>query len=97
MATIYIDIDGTLTDHPGHRDGSPLKERIERVKKFLADGNDVIIWTAGGSNPRNYAIEFCREHGIEPTAALAKPSICVDDKPTIIARGLDVKSPDFLD
>ena len=97
MATYYIDIDGTLTDHPGHRDGAPLKERIGRVKKLLADGNDVIIWSAGGSSPRNYAIEFCREHGIEATATLAKPTICVDDKPKILARGLDVKSPTFLD
>jgi len=97
MATIYVDIDGTLTDNHAHRAGVPIKERIERVKKLLADGNDVIIWSAGGSNPRNYAIEFCREHGIEATAALAKPQIVVDDKPKILARGLDVKSPKFLD
>lgn len=89
---IYIDIDGTLTSQDV-RNGPPIMRRIEAVKN-LCCADDVVIWSARG---KDYAEAFCKRYGLEPIAALAKPSMCIDDKPTITGSGLRVEKPEILD
>ncbi len=76
---IYIDIDGTLTDK-GESGGNPIIERIDKVKKLISKGRQVIIWSGGGLQ---YAQKFCAENDLFPYAALGKPTILIDDNPTI--------------
>lgn len=91
---IYVDIDGTLTDDPEYRRGKPLQRRIDHVRQLIRDGYPVVVWSAGGTD---YAREFCRKHSLTPMAALGKPHFAVDDKPTIMGKGIFVRPPEYLD
>jgi hydroxymethylpyrimidine pyrophosphatase-like HAD family hydrolase len=90
---IYVDIDGTLTSEDV-ANGPPLQRRIDRVRLWIRDGKQVVVWSARGTE---YAREFCRRHSLTPMAVLGKPNFCVDDKPTIRSGGLRVEEPTFLD
>lgn len=81
---IYIDIDGTLTDKGGS-DGKPIIERINKVKKLISEGKQVIIWSTGGLE---YAQKFCKENNLVPYIALGKPTIFIDNSPDIRARSV---------
>ena len=54
---IYIDIDGTLTDSPDTRWGRVVPGRIEAVKRLIASGERVVLWSAGSDE---YAKEFAK-------------------------------------
>lgn len=88
---IFIDIDGTLTDH-GLRNGNPIPERIEHVKGLIAEGHDIVIWSGTGTA---YAKAFCLRHGIAPMFACGKPELLVDDNPKVRpAKRMPVIHPD---
>jgi len=91
---IYIDIDGTLTDSPDSRWGRVIPERIEAVKRLIANGERIVLWSAGSDE---YAKEFAKKYGLKVHAALGKPRYCVDDKKDIRLNGLSVISPTTLD
>lgn len=73
---IGVDLDGTLAEyHSGHgirSVGKPIPAMVDRVKKWLADGNEVRVVTARVAqteeNPRDIAIqrqmieEWCVQH-----------------------------------
>lgn len=84
MKTYYIDIDGTMTNTPNSRWGTPKLKVIEKVKELIKN-NTVIIWTAGGWD---YAKEFCTKYGLVPTVILPKPDYIIDDIPTIRTEGI---------
>ena len=90
---IYIDIDGTLTDSPDTRWGRVIPGRIEAVKRLIAEGNLVVLWSAGSDE---YAKEFAKKYELKVHAALGKPDICVDDKHDIRLNGLTVVGPNWL-
>jgi len=90
---IYVDIDGTLTDN-SEPNGKPLPRRIDKVRLMIREGRQVVVWSANGTD---YAREFCRRHGLHPMAVLGKPIFCIDDKPTIRKKALEVYPPDYLD
>jgi phosphoserine phosphatase len=49
MGWIAVDLDGTLAEYHGWQDGSigaPVPAMVERVKRWLAEGKDVRIFTA---------------------------------------------------
>jgi len=90
--TIYIDVDGTLTETQS-RWAEPNYPMIDKVKKLIADGHDIIIWSGG----MRYAQRFCKKYGLTPTAALAKPRITVDNQ-AFIRRRINVLTPEkFLE
>lgn len=72
MGWIGVDLDGTLAEYHGWKDvnhiGPPVPAMLERVKAWLAAGEDVRIFTARVSNPEQEvqsrrAIQFwCTEH-----------------------------------
>ena len=81
---IFIDIDGTLTDH-GQQGGNALPNRIEKVKRLIAKGKEVILWSGGGSA---YVKWFAEKHDIKGAAAyISKPHIMVDDNPNLRPPG----------
>jgi hydroxymethylpyrimidine pyrophosphatase-like HAD family hydrolase len=80
---IYIDVDGTLTNKD-EKWGEPNYPLIQKVKRLINDGKEVIIWSGNG---RGYALAFCTRYGINPFICLAKPKIVVDDNPHIRPKG----------
>ena len=91
---VFIDIDGRLTDNPNKRGGTPLRARIDAVKKLIAAGQDVVIWSYAGSK---YAEEFARANGIKAVAAIGKPKYLIDDNKNIVPMGMSVRDPAWLD
>ena len=75
---IGVDLDGTLAEYKGWKSvehiGAPIPEMLERVKKWLAEGKDVRIFTArvwsDGTPERNREeklarmaiVKWCKEH-----------------------------------
>jgi len=79
-ARIFIDIDGTLTSEPHKKWGPPIHERIQRVRDLIAAGNEVVIWTGGGTA---YAAEFAAKYHLDGALCVGKPSVLVDDNPEL--------------
>ena len=92
---IFIDIDGTLTDHPSQH-GNAIPERIAHIWRLLGQGHSVVIWSGGGTQ---YARKFARDHNLDHlVTAIGKPEMIVDDNPDIRPKGrMPVVSPqDFF-
>ena len=53
---IGVDLDGTLAHYDGWRGhthiGAPIQAMVERIKKWLAEGREVRIFTARMAEPR---------------------------------------------
>ncbi|KKL47654.1 hypothetical protein LCGC14_2333370 [marine sediment metagenome] len=77
---IFIDIDGTLTMTGGEPWGEPCPERLQRVRDLVAAGEEVVIWSGGGTA---YARAFADKHGLEVMAVVGKPGLMVDDNPNL--------------
>lgn len=80
---IFVDIDGTLTDSP-EKGGKPLMDRIEKLKRLIGEGQEVTIWTGGGTA---YAKKFAQDFGIVGAVCIAKPMVLVDDNPNVRPLG----------
>lgn len=91
---VYIDIDGTLTDHPEFAMGKPLPLRISKVKDMINNNVPIVIWSAGGTI---YAQDFCAENGLYPMIAIGKPHRCIDDNPLLKKNGLKILPDTWLD
>jgi hypothetical protein len=67
---IGVDLDGTLAHDLGNRSldeiGSPIKPMLNRVKKWIAEGKTVKIFTARASAPREVAAvkKWLAQHGL---------------------------------
>ena len=68
---IGVDLDGTLAEYDHWRGiahiGPPVPAMLERVKRWLAEGKDVRIFTARVSDrdkmlATHSIVEWCREH-----------------------------------
>ena len=89
---IFIDIDGTLTFAPESKWGEPIHERIKRVVDMLAAGTEVVLWSGGGTK---YAREFADRYGLGGAVCIGKPSLMIDDNPTIRPPGrMPIKAPE---
>lgn len=77
---VYVDIDGTLTDRPGGRNGKPRKDIIRGLKHLIALGQEVVLWSASGAE---YVKNFAATHEIRAIACLSKPGAIIDDNPEI--------------
>lgn len=85
----FIDIDGTLTESAA-AGGVAIPSRVASIRARIERGELIVIWSGTGTE---YARQFAGAHGLKPLAAIGKPSLCVDDCPTIRPR-LDVASPE---
>ncbi len=89
---VYFDIDGTLTDCPGAHKGKPIPERIIAVRELIESGQEVVIWSGGGTA---YAVEFAKQQGLTGATVIGKPGTCIDDDPHIRPRDrMRVLSPE---
>lgn len=80
---IGVDLDGTLAHYDGHRGiehiGAPIPAMVERVKRWLAEGRNVRIFTArvthhDTNRARSYVEFWCREH-----LGQVLPVVCTKD------------------
>jgi hypothetical protein len=59
---IGVDLDGTLAFYDGWKGedqiGAPIPSMVDRVKRWIADGQDVRIFTARISNGEPHIVEF---------------------------------------
>ena len=52
MATYFIDIDDTictLTEHMNYASAQPIPRAIDKVNQLFLDGNEIVFWTARGT------------------------------------------------
>jgi hypothetical protein len=67
---IGVDLDGTLAHDLGNGDldeiGSPIRPMLNRVKKWIAEGKTVKIFTARASSPRQIGVvkKWLARHGL---------------------------------
>ena len=91
---VFIDIDGTLTDKP-NQGGNVLADRIAHIRKLVGQGQDVVIWSGGGTD---YARHWVYANGLADLhdelgwesgdlTAIGKPEVIVDDNPDIRPKG----------
>lgn len=70
MGWIGVDLDGTLAHYEGWKGvdhiGKPIAPMVERVRKWLAEGKEVRIFTARAFGKEQAAIEaigdWCEKH-----------------------------------
>jgi len=78
--TYYIDIDGTLTHKQRRywwrRTDGVWTEMVAKVKKLIADGHEVVLWSGG----TEYAKRAAREMGVDGVVCLAKPDVLIDNQ-----------------
>jgi hypothetical protein len=87
---LYVDIDGTLTDLPT-KGGNVIDDRITKVKRLIEAGQEVVIWSGGGTS---YAKKFAQDHGLNGVVCIGKPDTVVDDNPTIRPSGrMAIRTP----
>lgn len=66
--TIAVDFDGTLVEYHGHMGpdtiGKPIPLMMDRVRKWLNEGRNVIIFTARAQVPEciPYVEDWCMKH-----------------------------------
>jgi hydroxymethylpyrimidine pyrophosphatase-like HAD family hydrolase len=77
---VYCDVDGTMTDAGAKGWGNPRPKVIAEIKKAIAGGHFVVVWSARG---RRYAREFVRKYGLQGAWCMPKPNVLVDDNPDI--------------
>lgn len=73
---LFCDVDGTLTDAPGHANGNPRPDVIAALKQEIASGEEVVVWSARG---KHYCQGFCKANGIKGVTCVTKPAVLVDD------------------
>lgn len=72
---IFIDIDGTLTFDRLKPWGQPRLDQIDKVKRLIAEGKFVVVWSAGGAV---YAKAFCEKYELQ-CLSMGKSLVIIDD------------------
>ena len=80
----FVDIDGTLTDLPTKMWGQVDRQRLQYLRDLIRDGREIVLWTGGGTE---YAKAFAERYDFAPAFCIGKPSLVVDDNPTIRPAG----------
>jgi hypothetical protein len=68
QSSIGVDFDGTLAQYDGWKGedvlGEPIPKMVTRVKNLIADGKDVVIFTARGNSKvsRDAIKKWCKKH-----------------------------------
>ena len=62
---IAVDFDGTIVEHRYPAIGKELPFATDTLKKLIADGHRLILWTVREGRLLEEAVQFCRERGVE--------------------------------
>lgn len=92
MKTIFVDCDDTLVFWHPNRDEEdivvssdghallPNRTLVNNLKRCIANGDKVIVWSAGGEDWAREVTELVGLH-LSGVICLSKPNIIVDDLP----------------
>ena len=111
----YVDFDGTLAffsgwKGPGHL-GQPIPLMVKRVQNFLADGDQVVVFTARMNVNGDYGVQdfdkirkdiedWCMRHvgqKLEVSNAKGPADTIYDDKAFRIVRNTGLTTEEFVD
>lgn len=71
---IGVDFDGTLAEYHGWTGwnvfGKPIAPMVDRVKRWIAEGKDVRIFTARVGIPGDFRFHACRHTGVRFTSQM---------------------------
>ena len=62
---IAVDFDGTIVEHRYPAIGKERPFATETLKRLIADGHRLILWTVREGRLLEDAVAFCRERGVE--------------------------------
>lgn len=62
---LAVDYDGTLFTGSYPEKGPPNQKIIDKVKKFIECGAEVVLWTCRDKEVLKEAVERCKEAGLE--------------------------------
>lgn len=62
---ISVDFDGTVVEHRYPTIGEELPHATETLRKLMADGHKLVLWTVREGKLLDEAVEWCRERGVE--------------------------------
>ena len=62
---ISIDFDGTVVEHRYPKIGEEIPHATETLKKLIADGHKLVLWTVREGKLLDEAVDWCRERGVE--------------------------------
>ena len=82
---IFVDIDGTICETPwyngvwDYKGAYPNKLHIEKINKLFDEGNEIVYWTARGSNTGKDWWDFTKEQ-LDDWGCKYHELICGKDK-----------------
>ena len=76
QASIFVDIDGTLTTTPMRAWGPVIEAHLAGVREMVKQGHEVVLWSTAGAE---YVRQFCQKHALPGVVAVGKPTVVVDD------------------
>ena len=62
---ISIDFDGTVVEHRYPQIGEEKPHATETLKKLIADGHKLVMWTVREGKLLDEAVQWCRDRGVE--------------------------------
>ena len=84
---IFVDVDGTLTTKQCGRSAfkvPPRKDVVDKCKKLIKEGHEIIIWTGN----TQYAKNVAKLYGINAIACIGKPHLIIDNQKRTWGRKL---------
>lgn len=63
-----MDFDGTLFEDNWPEIGKPKTEVINKVKEFINNGAEIILWSCRENEPLKDALKVCKKHGLKFSA-----------------------------
>ena len=65
---ISIDFDGTVVEHRYPKIGEEIPHATDTLRKLMADGHKLVLWTVREGKLLDEAVDWCRERGVEFSA-----------------------------
>lgn len=63
--TIAVDFDGTIVEHRYPEIGKEIPFATETLRRLIADGHRLILWSVREGELLDEAVEWCRQRGVE--------------------------------
>ena len=62
---IAVDFDGTIVEHSYPAIGKERSFAIETLRRLIAEGHRVVLWTVREGRLLDEAVQFCEERGVK--------------------------------
>ena len=62
---IAVDFDSTIVTHEYPAIGEEIPFATETLRRLIADGHQLILWSVREEGALDEAVEWCRQHGVE--------------------------------